>query len=513
MGYLRKKLIYPERKKLMNNVQKLKLNTSMSLLNRVVLMISGLTLPRLILLNYGSETNGLVSSIAQFLSIITFLDLGVGSVVQSVLYKPLADHDLNMVSGILKSAKKYFRKISYILIIYTIALIFLYPIIINTNTSDLFSTGMLVFAISINQFAQYYFGIINEFLLNADQKAYLQLGVEILVVILNLIASIVLIYLNFPIYVVKLAASLIFLIRPFLLNLYVKKNYTLNLNINLTHDPLPQKWSGMGQHIAFSIQNSTDITILTLFSTLESVSIYSVYNLVINAIKLIIISFTTGLQSFFGNLLAKEYINEVNMYFSKLEWGLHTLVITLYSITAVLITPFVMLYTRGVTDVSYNQPLFATVIVFASLIFSLRIPYQSLVFAAGRFRETQISSYIEASLNIIISLVLVNYFDLVGVALGTFVSMLYRLVYLSWYLSKNIVYRPVRIFIKQLFVDGISLIFILFSGHFIVNYFSVNNYIEWVTIAIIVSLVALIFVLLINSIFYWNFLLQILRKK
>lgn len=496
----------------MNNIQKLKLNTTMSLLNRVVLMVSGLILPRLILTNYGSEINGLVSSITQFLSIITFLDLGVGSVVQSALYKPLAESDRNKVSNILKSAKEYFRKIAYILIVYTILLIIIYPIVIGNGTLDFLSTGILVFAISISHFAQYYFGIINEFLLNADQKAYLQLGSEIIVVILNLIASVILINLNLPIYSVKLAASLIFLIRPFLLNLYVKKNYSLNMNIELSDNPLPQKWSGMGQHIAYSIQNSTDITVLTILSTLESVSIYSIYNLVTNAIKLIISSFMTGLQSFFGNLLAKEYIDDVNVYFSKLEWGLHTLVITLYSITAVLITPFVMLYTSGVTDVNYNQPLFAIILVLGNLTYSLRTPYQSLVFAAGHFKETQISSYIEAMLNIVISLVLVNFLDLSGVALGSFISMLYRLIYLSWYLSRNIVFRPIKIFIKQLFVDGITFIFILFLGNLILNYFSIYNIFDWIITAMAVSFVASLFVLFINSIFYLDFLFQVFRK-
>src|SRR5699024_6690024 len=111
----------------MNRTKKLKMNSSVSLLARIVTIISGLILPKLILSNYGAETHGLVNSISQFLGVITFLDLGVGSVVKSALYRPLATKDHDQFSRVLKAAKNYFKKIAYILIVYVVVLILLYP--------------------------------------------------------------------------------------------------------------------------------------------------------------------------------------------------------------------------------------------------------------------------------------------------------------------------------------------------------------------------------------------------
>src|SRR5699024_8667784 len=102
----------------MNRTARLKMNSIVSLLNRIAILISGLILPRYILLYFGSEINGLVQSITQFLSVITFLDLGVGSVVQSALYKPLANNDKYQSSLVLKAARNFFRKIAYVLILY-----------------------------------------------------------------------------------------------------------------------------------------------------------------------------------------------------------------------------------------------------------------------------------------------------------------------------------------------------------------------------------------------------------
>lgn len=104
--------------------RKLAKNTISSLIFQVTTIVSGFILPRLILKQYGSSVNGLVNSIAQFLSIISFLELGVGAVVQSTLYKPLAENDNVQVSKILASAEKFFKNLARILIIYIIILVF-----------------------------------------------------------------------------------------------------------------------------------------------------------------------------------------------------------------------------------------------------------------------------------------------------------------------------------------------------------------------------------------------------
>ena len=68
--------------------KKLIYNTISSLIFQVTTIVCGFILPRLILNAFGSNVNGLVNSITQFLGIISFLELGVGAVVQSALYKP-----------------------------------------------------------------------------------------------------------------------------------------------------------------------------------------------------------------------------------------------------------------------------------------------------------------------------------------------------------------------------------------------------------------------------------------
>ena len=68
----------------MNTKNKLVINTISSLMYQAALIISGLIIPKLIISSYGSEVNGLINSISQFLGFFSFLELGIVAVVQSL---------------------------------------------------------------------------------------------------------------------------------------------------------------------------------------------------------------------------------------------------------------------------------------------------------------------------------------------------------------------------------------------------------------------------------------------
>lgn len=106
------------------------------------------------------------------------------------------------------------------------------------------------------------------------------------------------------------------------------------------------------------------------------------------AIRMLVTSLTAGVQSFFGDMYAKDEIDLLNNHFDRIEWFVHTGVTYLYGMAAILINSFVMLYTLGVEGVSYQAPLFALMIILANVAYSLRTPYNLMVLAAGHFRQT-----------------------------------------------------------------------------------------------------------------------------
>ncbi|MEI3019646.1 sugar isomerase [Ruminococcus sp.] len=479
--------------------KKLALNTITSLILQLVTVVCGFILPRLILESFGSDVNGLVNSITQFLGVITLLDLGVGAVVQSALYKPLTEKDTDMISKIYVSANKFFRRLAEILLVYVVLLMIFYPLIVNKSFGHMY-TALLIAAICISSFAQYYFGIVNSLLLNADQRGYIQYTAQIITLILNTIACYIVIKLGASIQIVKLTTSLIFLIRPFFLVLYVKKHYSINRKITYTEEPIKQKWNGMAQHFASYVLSGTDNIVLTLFSTLANVSIYSVYNIVILGVKNALLSMTNGFQSLIGEMLAKKETEKLNNFFGYVEWILHTGTTLIFGCTGVLLVNFVRVYTNGINDADYIQPLFAVLITVANAGHCLRLPYNILILAAGHYKQTQSNYIVAMILNIVISIATVKIWGLIGVSIGTLVAMAYQTVWMARYDSKNIICWPFKNFLKQCGVDVITVL-IASLVTFKIPMLSVS-YISWFLLALEIFAIWLVIAVLANIVFY-----------
>ena len=481
----------------MNRKKKLFLNTGTAVINQIATLVCGLIIPRLIITFYGSNTNGLISSITHFLAFFSLMEMGVSSVVRASLYKPLAENDHDSISRVLISSRRFFRKIGLMLLIYSLALMAFFPIFVDHSHGYL-STAVLVGAMAFSSLANYLFGIVYQQLLNADQKSYVQIGASLLTLILNTVFAVILIYMGASIEVVKVAAAIVLLLRPLILKLYVDRHYKLNFKLKLEGEPIKQKWNGLAQHIAIYVLKHADVVILTLFSTLDKVSVYNVYHLVTNGLQQMIEVMTTGMQSLLGNMYVKKETDKLEKTFSSFELLMHLGVTILYTIAGIMIIPFVKIYTKNVTDAEYIVPVFAILIVTANASYCLRMPYYMMTQAAGHFKETQASSILEAAMNVVISIILVNRFGLIGVAIGTLAAMTYRTIYLAWYLRKHILNRPFIHFIKHIIVDifgiGLSILATWFIPAPEVAWGS------WILISLIVALIVSAIVILINFI-------------
>lgn len=93
----------------MNN----KKNLVSALINQFATIIYGLILPRMIITTFGSEVNGMISSISQFLSFISLLEGGLGAVVLAELYYPLEQKDDEKIKNILLACHSFFKPMIY----------------------------------------------------------------------------------------------------------------------------------------------------------------------------------------------------------------------------------------------------------------------------------------------------------------------------------------------------------------------------------------------------------------
>lgn len=490
----------------MNN--KIRKNLIASIIGYIFSIVYGFALPRLILNHFGSEVNGLIQSITQFLSIIGFFDMGVGQVVRSALYGPIEKCDNIQLSRIMVSGGKFYRRIAYALIGYVAILFVLYPILVDQSFDWLFTVGMIAI-ISISLFAQYYFGVIYEQLLCASQKNYVLCTIQSLCYILNITICVVMIKMDCSIHSVKLVTAFIFLMKPLFCAWYIRRKYTIDWHITYDEEPIKQKWHGVSQHISAVVLDGTDNIVLTFFSTLSNVSIYSVYYMIVSSIQSFYQSAVVGIQAAAGSVWARQDQKGIKQLFISTEYGLHIGVVFLFCCAGRLIVPFVQVYTNGLTDADYIQPVFAIILVLAYGIRCLRTPYNIWILAAGHFKQTQVCHITAAALNLIVSIIAVSYWGLIGVAIGTLIAMCYQTIWMMIYTVKNLVKCSVFHIVKQVMFDltATGMICIITCGITLRDV----SYIGWIIMAIQIATIAAVCIVVVFYIFYRKESKQLVR--
>lgn len=426
------------------------LNIISGLLLQCCTLISGFVIPRIILTYFGSNVNGLVSSLNQFLSYITLVEGGISGVIIANLYKPLVDGDNDKLSSVMVTSDRFYKKIGCIFIVYSVALACLYPVIFKQEFSYL-SVASLTIVLSINLLIQYMFSLTLKNLLTADKKTYIVNFTQMAITLSNIVLAVISVWIYPSIHFLKLISGCLFLLQPVIFKSYSNKNYKINWKAKIDNSLIKERWNGFAINFAAFIHNCTDIAILTIFTDLKTVSIYSVYSLVSNGLKQLINASITGISATVGQAYAKNNYDELNRKLDIYEYVVFLLVFFIFTVAALLITPFVQIYTNGVNDTNYCQPYFGVLLLISEALYLVKFPHMSLAYNANKFKEITVPSFIEAGLNIVISVALVHKLGLVGVTIGTIVGMSYRTIFHVYFTSKIIPDRKQNIFYVKFF--------------------------------------------------------------
>ena len=440
--------------------------------------------------------------------------MGVAGASRVSLYKSLAEGDIKKTSGIVKATEKYMQKIGYAIIVYVVILSIIYPYILRGNYSYAEVT-VLVVAIGIGTFAQYFFGITYQTLLAADQRLYVYNAVQTVTVIANCVLSSVLIIAGLSIQIVKLCASIIYLINPIFLNYYVSRKYNIDKKCEPDNSALQQRGDVMGHSIANIVHENTDMIVLTIFCNVSIVSVYSVYNLVMGGLRQVLNIFTYSSEAVLGNMWAKGEKDSIRKNLSYFEYMVSSFISIVFPCTIVLILPFVSLYVKGIYDVEYVLPVYALIIIVAQIFFCFRTPYLSLVQAAGHYKETKRGAYFEAAINLFLSVVLVQFVGIVGTAVGTLAANVFRTVQYSFYVSKHLVKRSNLVVAKRMLWIFLNNVVVVLMCYPFTSRIASLSWSKWVVCGIASMVISVICCFVSSVVFYrsdFNGLMSIVKR-
>lgn len=452
------------------------LNMVSTLFLQLMTMLAGFIIPKLILDTFGSDVNGLVSSLNQFLTYIALVEGGITGVITAKLYRPLVSGDTKKLSAILVSARRFYWRIGYIFMAYAVVLSIVYPLAFNTGYSFIY-VASLTLILSIYYIIQYMMSLTYKTLLIADKKIYVVSFTQALIRLVEIVLAILAIKIYPDIHLLKFLTGVIFIVQPIVYAHYVRTHYKVSKQVVADDALIKGRWDGFAINTAAFIHNSTDIVVLTIFTNLATVSIYSVYNLVTAGVKNIINSLVSNLNPTLGHAYARRDFVDLRQKIDLYEYIVFMLVFFIFGVAGLLILPFVMIYTHGLTDADYFQPVFGVLMVIAETLYLLKFPHLNLAYSADKFKEISRPAFIEAGLNIIISIALVPFLGLNGVAIGTIIAMLYRLIFHVYYTTKIVpgwrqwfFYRKLLIFIVATAIGITICLFIPYNDSTIVNW-------------------------------------------
>lgn len=477
-------------------------NMTMSIVCRIVSLISGLIVQRYILLAFGSTLNGLTTSINQAMAYLVLLEAGLGTASIQALYDPLATDDWKTVSGIFTATGKEYKKISAIFVVALISISILIPLAVSKEV-EFFTAGLLTFITGASYVVSYIMGGKYKALLDADRKIYVLYILDSFSVALSCVLRVAALNSGLGIVPVQLINLACIAVKNAGYVLYVRHKYNrLDYHVHPNIEAIGKRWNVLIHSIAGIVVNNTDVVLLTIFGSLKTVSVYGIYNMVFSQLSSIVqTTFMQATQSSFGRV----YHSDRNLYeklYELYEFVISFVLFLVCSIAVVMILPFVEVYTAGVNDVKYVDHFLPVLFALILLMNQIRIPALITINVAGHFRETQNGAILEAIINIVVSLVLFFFTNLglYGLLIGTVCSYLYRTTDVILYTHKHLIKMPMRSTLKTYVADLMAALIVV-ALFYIARPIHATSFIGWVLSACFVSVVATLLFLLINLFF------------
>lgn len=485
-------------------------NIVFGLLNQIITIGFGLILPRMFIMTYGSEVNGLLSSVNQIYVYVALLEAGIGTASLQALYKTIAAEDKDATNRVLAATNIFYRKTGIYYFIAVIGISFLYPLIVKSEIS-FWTVVLVIFFNGMGGVINYFFQGKFRILLRAEGKTYLLSNLSTVIYILSNFFKIIFIQIGANIVVIQFAYFALNIVQMVFILTYIKKHYQwIDLSVTPNESAIASKNSVMVHQITNLVFGNTDVLILTLLSGLKTVSVYSLYNSFFNMLKSVLYSFLDGIQFALGQTFNSDF-NKFKVMQEQFEAIYMTLTFGLYSLLYVFILPFIAEYTRGISDISYVDSLLPFLFTLVFLLQGARGPMQLVIEYAGHFKDTRGQAICEMIINLSVSIVAVIRFGIYGVLIGTIIALLYRANAIIIYVNKTILQRSPWVTYKR-WIWNMFIFLLVFLGNMKFPIHStgyIRIIIEMIPRGILIALMYLVGIFICERNIFYMFVAQI----
>ncbi len=373
----------------------------------------------------GDEFIGTVETLKSILQFLNLSELGIGTAVGFALYKPIYENNQRLINEIIGYLGFLYKKIGLFVLIAGLFLLLFFPYIFENSSINFILIIFLFLALLTSNLLSYFFAYYM-FLLQADQKGYINITINQSVFVLRLsLQCLVLIYLEDIVLwiLLELLTPLLYVV---ILRKKIKKIYPwLNFKFKITkdvrrnHRDLLKKIKQISFHkLGTFVSNGTDNIIIFSFVNPSAVAFVSNYQMVMNNINLLVSKLFEGTNASVGHLVAEN--DPKNM--QKVFWEFMALRFFFAGCSMVLIYisfDDLIRFWLGEKYLLSQKILIALILIF--FILQIRQPIDSFKQAFGLYDDVW-APVIQSIINLLFSIIFVIKYGILGVFFGTIIS-------------------------------------------------------------------------------------------
>lgn len=421
----------------MRTEEKIKKNIISSIQYQVLTLLLGFLIPRLVLISLGSEANGLINSTNQVITYLALFEGGMGLSITQSLYGPVAKKEYDTINGIMSASNIFYRNVGTYYFAGLLVIGVIYSITIQSTYSPMGIFAVVILT-GIPQVINFFFQGKYRTLISVSGKSYVLTNLNSVVYIGTSVSKIVLLLSGFGIIALQAMYCVVSLIQMIFIIWYVKKEFPwLDISVAPAKEKIGQRSSVFLHQISGFVFSNTDMIVLTYFCSLKIVSVYSMYSMFFSLISGMISTFTSSIMFAMGQKFNSDREGFLKIQNSFETWNM-VLVFSCNSVLCLCILPFLRLYTSGVVDINYIDPVLPFLFTAIQLLQAGRLSSQKVIEYAGEFRRTQWHAVLETIINLVVSIVAVIHFGIYGVLMGTIAALIFRSIAMIYYSCKKI---------------------------------------------------------------------------
>lgn len=375
----------------------------------------------------GYEYLGLNGVFTTIIATLSVAELGVGTAVTYALFKPLSENDREKVAAIVGYFKRVYKKIAFVILAGGVLIMPFLTLITRREFDFWFLSSVFLFFLLNSVFS--YFFTFNHTVLAADQNNYvITITSAVFKILANAVQiAVLLIFKNYYLY---LAAMLVFeTASNITIARIVKRKYKF---LNEGSQPLEEgerkiiktKISALIYHrVGNYLVSGTDNLIISIFLGVVSVGLYLNYYAITGVLTAMLAAVLQGSYASLGNLIAVEAPDRVWDIFKKVQFFSYMLTSTAVAGLFLLSNDFMLIWLGPSSILPFGFVLFMSlnfyIINYSYILGNVRA-------AAGKFEADKYLHIILAVVNLIISVIFVQFWGIAGVLVGTLICLVIK---------------------------------------------------------------------------------------